>query len=137
MPVRVMYINGNLHICIYMVYTCLYIFQYSLSNECSLWYPDLSCCSKPLTNLPMASSISAASGLASIHTVYIGLHNLKPHWLCIYIACTMLIHVYTLHVHVIMCVYMFYDLHTVRQHHIYNFLPFCPMLVDRNLQFCT
>ena len=37
-----------------------------LSNECSSWYPDRSCCSKPLTNLPMASSISAASGLASI-----------------------------------------------------------------------
>ena len=35
-----------------------------LSNECSSWYPDRSCCSKPLTNLPMASSISAASGLA-------------------------------------------------------------------------
>ena len=168
-----------------------------LSNECSLWYPDRSCCSKPLTNLPMASSISAASGLASIksassgqgmppspssttgegtslcsaalcwprnpvynkinsvntckyivyaclvlvctlsvhaHTVYIGLHNLKPHWLCIYIACTMVIHVYTLYVHVM---YMFYDLHTVHRHHIYYFLPFCPMLVDRNLQFCT
>ena len=105
-----------------------------LSNECSSWYPDRSCCSKQLTNLPMASSISAASGLASIHTVYIGLHNLKPHWLCIYIACTMVIHVYTLYVHVM---YMFYDVHTVSQHHIYNFLPFCPMLVDRNLQFCT
>ena len=68
------------------------------------------------------------------HTVYIGLYNLKPHWLCIYIACTMVIHVYTLYVHVM---YMFYDLHTVHQHHIYYFLPFCPMLVDRNLQFCT
>ena len=32
---------------------------------------------------------------------------------------------------------MFYDLHTVCKHHIYSFLPFCPMLVDRNLQFCT
>ena len=68
------------------------------------------------------------------HTVYIGLHNLKPHWLCIYIACTLVIHVYTLYVHVM---YMFYDLHTVHQHRIYCFLPFCPMLVDRNLQFCT
>ena len=68
------------------------------------------------------------------HTVYIGLYNLKPHWLCRYIACTLVIHVHTLYVHVM---YMFYNLHTVCQHHIYNFLPFCPMLVDRNLQFCT
>ena len=52
-----------------------------------------------------------------VHTLYIGLYNLKPHWLCIYIACTLETHVHTLYVH---GVYMFYDLHTVSKHHIYN-----------------
>ena len=52
-----------------------------------------------------------------VHTVYIGLYNLKPHWLCTYIACTLETHVHTLYVH---GVYMFYDLHTVSKHHIYN-----------------
>ena len=52
-----------------------------------------------------------------VHTVYIGLYNLKPHWLCIYIACTLETHVHTLYVH---GMYMVYDLHTVCKHHIYN-----------------
>ena len=69
-----------------------------------------------------------------VHTAYIGVYNLKPQWFCIYIACTLVIHVHTLYVHVM---YMLCDLHTVCKHHIYNFLPFCPMLVDKNLQFCT
>ena len=72
--------------------------------------------------------------VCTLHTAYIGVYNLKPQWFCIYIACTLVIHVHTSYVNVM---YMLYDLHTVCKHHMYSFLPFCPMLVDRNLQFCT
>ena len=57
--------------------------------------------------------------------------NLYIH--CLYTSNTCTYNVNTCQIH---DMYMFYDLHTVHQQHIYNFLPFCPMLVDRNLQFC-
>ena len=70
---------------------------------------------EPAFALSMALLIFTLSVHA--HTVYIGLYNLKPHWLCIYIACTLETHVHTLYVH---GMYMVYDLHTVCKHHIYN-----------------
>ena len=84
-----------------------------------------------------------------VSTLYVHVHRMKIH---VYTITRLNETVMNLYIHCLYtsntCTYnvctcqiqridMFYDLHTVCIHHIYNFLPFCPMLVNRNLQFCT